>query len=153
MNKKYIFLSFFISFLLMIYSSCSSLLNENAPYLIANQKVELGKVENQYDFAGTSFTLYNSSEKDISSFTVSFLLYTSDGNNPFIGSNNIIATINDDIPAGSSKDVILSLDKYISIVPEEPFQIDFMYIRKLSYSDGSSWKDPFGMYSSREIVE
>lgn len=134
-------------------TGCSSMSGDNCPYLIADQVVELGSSEGEFNFAGTRFTFYNASDKDVESFTVSFMLYDSDGNNPFIGSNNVVSTVDGKILSGKSSKIVLSLDDSISVVPEEPYKIDFMYVRKIVYADGSEWTDPFGMYASREVTE
>ncbi|MCR5125339.1 MAG: hypothetical protein K6B43_09125 [Treponema sp.] len=150
MRKK-----FFSGLLLaaMSISGCSTMNSDNCPYLIANQKFEIGSSSDGYEFAGTRFTFHNGSKKDVKSFTVSFMLYDSDGNNPFIGSNNVVERIDEQVLSGMSKSILLSMDDYLSSVPSEPYQIDYMYVRKIIYSDGSEWTDPFGMYSAREAFE
>lgn len=131
---------------------CSSVLNEDCPYLIANKNFEIGN-DGSFDFAGVNFTFYNGAKKDVKSFTLSFMLYDSDGNNPFVGSNNVIESFDESVLSETSQDFSLSLDKYLSVVPNEPYKIDFMYVKRIVYTDGTEWSDPFGMYSSREAVE
>lgn len=134
-------------------TGCSTMCGDSCPYLIADAAFELGASEKEYEFAGTRFTFHNGSSKDVSSFTVSFMLYDSDGNNPFIGSNNVVEKVDGGVPGGSSKSVVIPMDDYLTVVPDEPYKIDFMYVREIVYSDGSEWSDPFGMYCAREAVE
>ncbi len=152
MLKKIIFICF-IPVLLMSFFSCGTLDCLSCPYVIDNPRVELGTVEGKYNFAGMHFSLCNESSKTIEDFTMSFMLYDSDGNNPFVGSNCVVSKCKWNIAGGALIDFIISLDPYISTAPDEPYQIDYIYIREIHYTDGSSWKDPFGMYCVRESIE
>lgn len=155
MKKKFLF----ILFILFSLSSCSSVLNDDCPYLIANKNCEItnSNIDDENEeingFAKLKFAFFNGADKTVKSFTLSFMLYDSDGNNPFIGTNNISETFNLEVNPKESKEISFSLDKYLSIVPSEPYQIDFMYVKKIFYTDGTEWSDPFGMYSSREVME
>lgn len=134
-------------------SGCESLEMFNCPYIIANPRVVLGENEGEHSFAGTYFNLFNDSSKTITDVTVSFLLYDGEGENPFIGSNCVVSKINCVIGASQQAELVVSLDSYISVVPSEPYKIDFMYLREIKYSDGSSWSDPFGMYAVKEVYQ
>ena len=79
-----LFTLLFLVISLFVATSCSSMDIIDCPYIVAENSVEIGEKTGAYDFAGANFTLYNDSAKDISSFTVSFLVYDSDGQNPFI---------------------------------------------------------------------
>lgn len=136
-----------------IFSGCSTTDFFSCPYVIANPRVELGKLGETHEFAGAYFTLFNDSEKTISKYTVSFLLYDDEGNNPFIGSNCVVEKIAAETLPHESKDFVISLDSYLSTVPDEPYEIDFIYLREILYSDGSVWSDPFGMYAIKEVYE
>ncbi len=136
-----------------IFSGCSTTGLLSCPYVVANPRVELGKLGETHEFAGAYFTLFNDSEKTISKYTVSFLLYDDEGNNPFIGSNCVVEKIAAETLPHESKDFVISLDSYLSTVPDEPYEIDFIYLREILYSDGSVWSDPFGMYAVKEVYE
>ncbi len=133
--------------------SCGTVDSLSCPYVISNPHVELGELEDSYNFAGMHFSLFNESEKTIEDFTMSFMLYDSDGNNPFIGSNCIVSKCTWKMNPGAVTDFVINLDPYISSVPEEAYLIDYIYLREISYTDGTSWKDPFGMYCVREAYE
>jgi hypothetical protein len=115
--------------------------------------VELGQFEDKHNFAGMHFSLFNESGKNIESFTLSFMLYDSEGNNPFIGSNCIVSKCSWPVKSRENIEFVINLDPYISIVPEEPYRLDYIYVREITYEDGSCWKDPYGMYCTREEVE
>ena len=151
MRKKCFVVS--LPLLLSLLLSCTSMESLTCPYLIENPRVELGESEGSYKYAGMRFSLFNESEKTIENFTMSFMLYDSDGNSPFLGSNCIVSKCKWRIQPGAENDFVISLDPYISVLPDEPYQIDYIYLREICYSDGSSWKDPFGMYCMREAYE
>ncbi len=132
--------------LIWLFTACATL-DSSCPYIISELHVELGENEGIHRYAGTYFELYNDSEKEMSNMTLSFLLYDQDGNTPFLGSNKVIAELNTPVPAMTSLDCIVSLDSFIATVPEEEYQVDYFYLSKITYADGSSWTDPFGMYA------
>ena len=146
-----LFTLLFLVISLFVATSCSSMEIIDCPYIVADSRIVIGELEENYDFAGAHFTLYNDSSKDISSFTVSFLVYDSDGQNPFIGSNCIVKKFDVAVPAKTKADFSVSLDSHLSCVPKEKFILDFFYVKKISYADGSSWSDPFGMHSTSEV--
>ena len=152
MRKKVLFGSAFFLLVLSLVS-CGTTESLSCPYVLANPHVELGSCEEKHNFAGLYFSLFNGSEKNIDEFTVSYMLYDSDGNNPFVGSNSFVSKCKWDLRAGGMVDFVIDLDSYLSVVPDEPYLVDFMYVREISYSDGSSWKDPYGMYCVREVCE
>lgn len=125
----------------------------SCPYIISDPKVVMGKNENIHEFAGAYFTLFNNNKKMINKFSVSMLLYDSEGNNPFVGSNCIVSTFERNILPTEIQNFVLPLDPYLSVVPKENYQIGFMYLREIHYADGSVWTDPFGMFAIKEIFD
>ena len=137
----------------LIFTACETTYRFSCPYEISNPHVEIGESNGDYNFAGMHFSVFNDSSKTVSGFTISFLLYDSEGNNPFIGSNCIVSKCEIEIDGGQISDFVINLDPYISLVPDEPFIVDFIYLREIHYIDGTSWKDPYGMYCIRESHE
>ncbi|MBQ6780215.1 MAG: hypothetical protein IJP62_03170 [Treponema sp.] len=133
--------------------SCSTLENVGCPYIIDNPHVEIGENHNYHNYAGAYLTVYNDSEKTIQNYTVSFMLYDSDGEIPFTGTNCVVAECQKEIAPRTEEEFVVSLDSFISVVPDEPYVIDYLYLREIEYTDGSNWKDPFGMYAQREVNE
>lgn len=132
-----------------VFFSCTTLTDYEKPYIVGNVTSLCGDgdASDGYLFAGVSFTFYNSSSKVISDFSVSFRLYDSEGENPFIGSNCVSSTNKEIIGPNSTSEVVVSLDDFITVMPEEPYQIDYFYVTRIHYSDGSSWKDEYGIYA------
>lgn len=149
--------AFFLIGLALIFSAefsgCATLDSFSCPYVIDNPRVEIGENGNVHQFAGAYFSVYNDSDKYIKEYTVSFLLYDDEGNNPFIGSNCVIGKMAVEENPYETREAVISLDSYLSVVPDEPYKIDFMYLREIKYSDGTTWSDPFGMYAVKEVYE
>lgn len=140
-----------IVFLLMIFvSSCASLFEDNCPYLIANPHMELGSNNDIHNYGGAYFSLYNSSSKTIEEFTISFMLFDEEGKSPFIGSNQVTSVIKTQLGSGESDEFVVNLDTYLSVIPSEPYLMDYVFVKSIKYSDGTVWTDPFGMYAARE---
>ena len=152
LNRKIFFAGIALFFFIFL-ESCSTTDSFSCPYLIENPRVEIGAKEGICEFAGAYFTVYNDSDKNIQEYTVSFLLYDDEGNNPFIGSNCVVEKISTEENPHESKNAAVCLDSYLSVVPDEPYKIDFMYLREIKYSDGSVWSDPFGMFAVKEVYE
>ena len=153
--KKITFLSFAsaLSVCLALFTGCGTLEAATCPYVISNPRVELSDDGDDYNFAGMHFSLLNGSDKILSSFTISFMLYDSEGNNPFVGSNCVVSKCEEEMQPESVGDFVIDLDPYISSVPDEPYALDYVYLREIRYADGSLWKDPYGMYCVREAYE
>ncbi|MBR4463996.1 MAG: hypothetical protein IKS40_05240 [Treponema sp.] len=148
----YLFIPFFI-LILTSFQSCSTLESLGCPYLIDNPHVEIGQKYTYHKYAGAYLTVFNDSKKTIKKYTVSFMLYDSDGNIPFMGTNCVVANCESPIPPYEEETFIVNLDSFIPSVPDEPYLMDYLYLREIIYTDGSSWKDPFGMYAVREAIE
>ena len=146
---------FFAGIFVLIFMliDCKTNIGLSCPYEISNPHVEIGDCKEKHKFAGMYFSLFNESNKTIDTFTISFMLYDSDGNNPFVGSNCIVSKIVCEISPNGFCDFVIDLDSYISIVPTEPYLVDYIYIREIKYTDGTKLKDPYGMYCIRENYE
>lgn len=141
MGKNRIFTMFFL-FMCMLFSGCQLSAKENSPYIISGEMVT--EDSSDYEIAGLDFYLYNKMEKNITSFTVVFFLFDSDGNAPEGSKNIVVLTVTTEIDAKSSLRACINLDKYMTEIPDEPYQIDYIYLSKIVYEDGSEWNDPFG---------
>ncbi len=117
------------------------------PYAISEPECKVGRVDGMHDFAGIYFTFYNNSEKRVKNVIFTCIVFDSDGEkSPLIGSNIISAKFSQEITSYDVHDIVFSLDPYINIEPVEPYIIDFFYIKKIEYLDGSVWEDPYGSW-------
>lgn len=136
-----------------LFSSCVTAGAFSCPYTVTSPRVELSSPEDSRSLAGMRLSFFNGADKTVESLTLSFMLYDSDGSNPFLGSNCIVAKCGQEVPPFSDIELVVELDPYISAVPDEPYTVDYLYVREIRYDDGSVWSDPYGMYSVREAYE
>lgn len=150
--NKFIIQMFFISTLLSVMSCSFFEKPEIAPYVISKLECKMGMLEGYYSFGCVQFDFFNASNKDVSEILVSCIVYdTKTKKNPFIGTNFLKNSFSGNIIRQENKTLILSLDQYIFVVPDEPYLIDFFSISKIIYIDGTSWEDKNGFYFTRSF--
>ena len=105
-----------------------------------------------YEICGINGSFCNNSEHPVSSFTIVFYVFDSDGNSPVKGRNNIVIKIQEEVPAFCDYDFCLALDKYLAVSqeyeenPDSPlYEIEYLYVSRIEYEDGSEWSDSFGL--------
>jgi hypothetical protein len=131
----------------LILASCKLIADSAPPYVVSKPGSYCVEKSGYYVFAGIEFSFLNTSEKAVTDITVSCMVFEPETlRNPLIGSNIIKTSFAGYIPGGRKKDLIISLDPYIYAAPEKPYIIDFFYIARIVYDDGSSWEDPNGIY-------
>ncbi|MFA6855930.1 MAG: hypothetical protein WCR31_01860 [Treponema sp.] len=141
MKKKNVFFLFFLVFLWKdpVYAFGVR------PYCI-DCSVSLFSTKNEFKYAGLDVTFYNNSNKDIKSFTLTLYLYDENGNPPF--SKNCVTVENiQGVQAYGTVEFCISLDEYITVVPEEPYRTDSVYADRIEYEDETVWTDPCGLYA------
>lgn len=135
-------------FLAVILSSCTVFADErinlkNVPYIVkAETTMENSEI---YENMGLNLYFYNNSEKKVEKFSLVFFLFDEDGEIPSGARGNIMLSVESSIDPHESIEDCISLDKYVYVVPEEPFNVDYVYISKIQYDDGSVWNDPMGL--------
>ena len=141
MKKILKILSFVLLFLCI---SCSAFAQINIPYSI---KGDLSIEESElYDYVGFNFSIKNKSEKRINTVTVVFYVFDENGEPPFGMKNHIVLNLNCTIEPGEILEDCLSLDNYVYCLDSERYEIDYLYVSRISYDDGSVWSDPFGTF-------
>ena len=120
------------------------------PYTITGElSFEYSQV---YEVCGINGNFYNNSAQPVSSFTIVFYVFDSDGSSPVKGRNNIVIKIQEEVEAFSDYDFSLALDKYLAVSQEYEqdldnplYEIEYLYVSRIEYEDGSEWSDPFGL--------
>lgn len=135
--------SIFLITISLLFCSCTLYGNNKVPYLLEGE-ITIEESSN-YEYAGLNLSLYNKSELDIKGVTVVFYLFDQDGNVPSIGRNNIVLNMELEVAAGKKLDCCIPMDNYLYEIPEYPYQVDYLYLSKIQYTDGSIWVDPFGI--------
>jgi len=123
---------------------------ETPPFVITRPVFEITERPNYFNYAGLVFNFLNTAQENVDSITVSFMLFDAGTQeSPFIGSNKFEITKFDLVLPNENKKVIISLDRFIYIAPAEPYLIDFFYVSKIHYTNGSTWQDKYGKYRGR----
>ena len=141
MKKNYLIV---FLFLLVLFSGCKNFSIESVPYLISGEFVMESGSEN-YSVCGFDFQFYNQSVKNIKEISVVFFLFDKDGEPAHECSNRIAFDIEAKIEAGVPFKKCLSLDRFMNQFPEELLYVDYLYVSRIEYEDGSLWEDPFGL--------
>ena len=58
--------------------------------------------------------------------------------------NRLDFSIEREIGPDEDFSVCLSLDSYMTFVPQSLLEIDYLYVSRITYADGSIWVDPYG---------
>ncbi len=127
----------------------------HTPFVISIPECRTGSMPGAYGSCGVHFSYTNTSSKTVSRIKISCMVYADEqGTNPFMGTNHILADfpesgVTDDIASGDSRNFILNLDPYIYCAPSSPYLIDYFFVKKITFTDGSTWEDKLGTYSVR----
>ena len=140
-NKVLRLLSFFI---ISIFTSCSMFSVERTPYTVSAYFV-MEEKSSDYEICGVELEFYNWSQKEVKEFEIIFYLFDSDGEPAQECGNQLAFNIEKKIKPEETFRYCLKLDKYMTSIPEYMLNVDYLYVRKICYSDGSVWEDPFGM--------
>lgn len=128
---------------LLMLAGCKVQADSFVPYNISGEMV-LGETEGNEN-AGFKFSFINRSEKKVKAFTMVFYLFDDFGEPVLTGRNNIVYRIEAEVNPNEKFEYCASLDKYLVSIPEEPFDVDFLYVSMIEYEDSTKWMDPFGM--------
>lgn len=134
---------YIFSVLCFLFLSCCSFALESLPYVLSGQFV---MEENSPDYAlcGIDFTLLNKSHKEIRGMNIIFYLFDQDGEPAAECQNKISVQIEKIISPGDTAYFCMSLDSFMTSIPENNLVVDYLYIASLVYEDGSTWEDPYG---------
>ena len=117
-----------------------------SPYRIKGE-VSVGADAAFYEYAGIALIFYNASGRAIRKFFAVVFLSGSDEESPFTEGNCIVLEYDENIAPYAVVNAEFSLDDYISEMPDEAYCIDFLYVSKIEYDDGSVWEDPYGLHA------
>ena len=138
-----------LGLILVCLSSCTDEIN-TPPYIISVPVSKNTSNPPYYNHGGLEFSLSNKTTKPITKIDISCFVYSSsDGKNPFSGSNRIRASFGETIDSGETKKFAVSLDSRLCGIPPEPFIIDFLTVPKIVFSDGTIWTDPVCQFFTR----
>ena len=85
------------------------------------------------------------SQKNIKSFTMVFYVFDEDGASPLYARNNVVLTIDEQIPAETKYDFSLNIDKFFYENSDGEYETEYLYVSKIAYEDDTEWTDPLGL--------
>ena len=138
----------FMMFLILFGTGCKTYSLEKIPYVMTGDFV-MEESSADYSICGVDFFLLNKSEKEIKNLTIVFFLFDKDGEPAFECRSKISAQIEKDISAGEDCTFCMSLDNFMNSIPSEYLIVDYLYLSKIEYQDGSVWEDPYGLVAFR----
>nr|WP_180485113.1 hypothetical protein [Treponema socranskii] len=131
----------------VLYLFCFALpIHALAPYRIQGE-VSVGADAELYEYGYIALTFFNASKRTIRKFFAVVFLSGSDEMISFSNENPIVFEYDENIAPRTAVRAEFGLDDYISEVPDEAYQIDFLYVSKIEYDDGGVWEDPYGVYA------
>ena|GEM_PF-2350674 len=127
--------------------------DEIPPFVITRPVFEISERPFHFNYSGVVFNLFNTGPEVIDTITVSFRVFDQrTQSSPFLGTNKFEITKLELIHPNESKEIIISLDRFIYIAPTEPYIIDFFYVSRIDYVDGKVWEDKYGKFRVRVAI-
>ena len=133
---------YFVLFFLV--SGCSAFSAERIPYSVSADFV-MEENSDDYKICGADILFYNNSDITVKEFVIAFYLFDSEGEPAQSCSSLLTFDIEKEIEGGELFKFCLSLDSYMTVIPQELLEIDYLYVSKIIYDDGSVWEDPYGL--------
>ena len=130
--------------LLIFLAGCKGYSLDSVPYVISGKFV-MEDNSSDYSICGTEIYLLNKSQKEVKTVNIIFYLFDKDGEPACECRNKISVEIERELSAGEDCTFCISLDSYMNSIPEEFLLVDYLYIARIEYEDGSLWEDPFGL--------
>lgn len=143
MTNRKVFILFTLLFCLG-FSACSFMPLNSVPYMVTGDFVMEEACE-EYSVCGIELLFFNQSDKRVKNFSIVFFLFDKDGEPARECSNRISFDIEKTVEARDSFSKCLSLDKYMKFFPEELLWVDYLYVSRIDYEDGTFWEDPYGL--------
>lgn len=141
MKNNFFRLSILLS--MMLLSGCSAFSAERNPYSIAADFV-MDEESDEYKICGADITFYNHSLITVKEFELVFFLFNSEGEPASECPERLTFYIEKEIGPDEDFKICLNLDSFMNFIPEAPLEIDYLYVSKIVFSDGSVWEDPYG---------
>ena len=137
------FLKILCCFIVLAFFGCSAFSLERSPYTI-NADFVMEEESSVYKICGVELSFFNLATETVKEFEVVFFLFDSDGEPAYECPNRLAFSIEREIGPDEDFSVCLSLDSYMTFVPQSLLEIDYLYVSRITYTDGSIWVDPYG---------
>ncbi len=143
--KKWIRIVFLVfAFFVSGCEAYSKDLYDSIPY-VADAEFVMEEGAADYSICGVNLFVMNKSEKNISSMNIVFFLFDKDGEPASECRSKLSFEAEKTIAPGEQASFCISLDSYMNTIPSEALVVDYLYLAKITYDDGSIWEDPLGL--------
>ena len=143
MIRKFSVYLFFILLMTGV-TGCSFTPLNPVPYMVSGEFV-MEDASEDYSVCGIDLLFFNQSDKCVKDFSIVFFLFDRDGEPARECCNRISFDIEKYIDPRESFSKCLSLDKFMNTFPEDRLWVDYLYVSRIEYEDGTFWEDPFGL--------
>ena len=147
-SKTFKSLKLFLVFIPLCFLNCKTYSFESVPYVMTGDFV-MEDNSSDYKICGLDLFMLNKSEKEIAKMNIVFFLFDQDGEPAFECQNKISVEVDKCVSSGDTCTFCISLDRFMNAVPEEKLLVDYLYLSKIEYEDGSLWEDPYGLVAFR----
>ena len=137
------YLRFFVCIFILIFSSCAVFPDEGNPYSVSAD-FEMDETSENYEICGVNISFYNHSDISVKEFVIVFFLFDADGEPAQECPNRLSFDIEKEIESEEMFQFCLCLDSYMTVIPQSMLEVDYLYVSKIIYEDGSVWEDPYG---------
>ncbi len=135
---------YFLIIVLFLISGCKTYSLDSVPYVMTGEFV-MEENAAEYSICGVDVFLINKSEKAMKKINLVFFLFDQDGEPAYECRSKISLEIERKISAGEKSTFCISLDNFMNSVPSELLMVDYLYLAKIEYEDGTCWEDPYGL--------
>ena len=142
--KKIKFLISVLMPVLFFISGCKTYSLDSLPYVMTGDFV-MEENAADYSICGVDIFLLNKSEKAMKKINIVFFLFDQDGEPASECRSKISLEIERKIPSEEKDSFCISLDNFMNSIPSGPLMVDYLYLAKIEYEDGSTWEDPYGL--------
>lgn len=144
MNKLRCLILFTICLLCV---GCENPCENILPYYITDKYISVGQEKDLFEFAGAYIEIFNNTDLEVEQVTVNFMLYDENGKSAGIYGNQVSSSVDCGIIPHKRKTVVVSLDNLLGPNLEKSYQLDFVYISRIVYTDGTVWQNPLGLFA------
>ena len=144
-NKNWIHIAAFV--LVFFATGCKGYSKDSydvIPY-VADCEFVMEEGASDYSICGVNFFVLNKSEKNICSMNIVFFLFDKDGEPASECRSKLSFETEKTIAGGTESSFCIPLDQYMNAIPSEALFVDYLYLAKINYDDGTVWEDPLGL--------